>query len=131
MNQDDYKKLLNEALDPIKKQLEDPDTGLAAINNRLNDPDNGLAAINNRLNDPDNGLAAISKRLNDPDTGLTAINRRLDANTAAVVELESTIKGYADAYKTNKTNIERLDDRVIQLEDKTGIIPPPELTIQR
>lgn len=62
------KEVVTEAVDPIKKQLEDPDTGLASIN----------------------------RRLEDPDTGLAAINRRLDANTAAVVELESTVKGYAD-----------------------------------
>lgn len=55
----------------------------------------------------------------------------MDANTTAVVELESTIKGYADAYKTNKANIERLDNRVTKLEDNVGIIPPLEFTIQR
>lgn len=89
MNQDDFKKILNEALKPIKQQLE------------------------------------------DPEDGLSALNRRMDANTAAVVELESTVKGYADAYKTNKANIERLDDRVTKLEDNAGIIPPSEFAIQR
>ncbi len=49
----------------------------------------------------------------------------------SVITTETTIKGYADAYKTNKANIERLEDRVIQLEDKAGVIPPPEFIIQR
>ncbi len=96
MNQDGFKKLLNEALEPIKKQL-----------------------------------VSVEGELNDPVTGLAAINNRLDANTTAVVELETTIKGYADAYKTNKANIEKLDDRVIKLEDKAGLVSPPEFTIQR
>lgn len=73
----------------------------------------------------------IKEQLNNHDTGLAAINRRLDTNTAAVVELESTIRGYADAYKTNKANIERLDDRVSTLEDRSGITSPPELIIHR
>lgn len=55
----------------------------------------------------------------------------MNANTAAVVELESTIKGYADSYKTNKANIERLDNRVTKLEDNPGITPPLEFAIQR
>lgn len=79
----------------------------------------------NRAVDP------IKEQLSDPDTGLAAINRRLDANTAAVVEVESTLSGYADAYKTNQANIERLDVRVSELEENAGIIPPPELVIQR
>lgn len=90
-----------------------------------------IKPVLDQLNDPDTGLRAINKRLDDPDAGLAAINRRLDANTAAVVELESTVKGYADACKTNKANIERLDDRVSELETNAGITPPPELTIQR
>lgn len=103
MNQDDFRKLLDEALEPIKKQLGDPNTGLVALN----------------------------QKIEDPDSGLPALNGRMDANTAAIIELESTIKGYADAYKTNKANIERLDDRVTKLEDRAGIVPPPEYTIQR
>lgn len=103
MTPDDFKNLLDEALNPIKKQLEDPDSGLAALNQQLGNLDAGLAALNSRV----------------------------DANTAAVVDLESTINGYADAYKTNKANIERLDDRVTKLEDNAGIIPPPEFSIQR
>lgn len=96
MNQDNFKKLLEEALEPFNKRFD-----------------------------------KVEEQLNNPDYGLPALNSRMDANTAAVVELESTVKGYADAYKTNKANIERLDDRVIKLEDDAGIMTPPELTIQR
>lgn len=70
------KEVVGEAVDPIKKQL---------------------GRVVNRLD-------GIEGQLNDPDIGLTAINRRLDANTAAVVELEATVKGYADMYKINDSN---------------------------
>ena len=73
----------------------------------------------------------IKEQLNDPDIGLAAINKRLDANTAAIVQLESTVNGYGDMYKINKSNIERLDDRVAELEENADITPPPELAIQR
>ncbi len=86
--------------------------------------DKVLESINKRFD-------GIEEQLNDSDSGLPALNRRMDVNTEAIVELESTIKGYADAYKTNKVNIERLDDRVSKLEDNSGIIPPPEFAIQR
>lgn len=50
-------------------------------------------------------LNGVTSRLDDPDTGLVAINRGLDANTGAIVELEKTVKGYADMYKINDSNI--------------------------
>lgn len=79
----------------------------------------------------DEALYPIKKQLEDPDSGLGAINRRLDANTAATVELESTIKGYADAYKVNKKNIERLDERLTTVEDQLDIQPSDQLVIHR
>lgn len=39
---------------------------------------------------------------------LDGVVRRLDANTAAIVELESTVNGYADMYKINDSNIRRI-----------------------
>lgn len=43
--------------------------------------------------------------------------------------IETTIKGYADSYVTNKDHIGRLNKRVATVEDKLGIQPPAELTI--
>lgn len=94
MNQDDFKKILDEALESINKRFD-----------------------------------RVEGQLNDLDTGLPALNRRMDANTASVVELESTIKGYADMYKVNNSNSNKLEKRIEILEDKSGITPPPELTL--
>lgn len=103
------KEVVNEAVDPIKQQLD---------------------GVVSRLDDPDTGLAAINRRLDDPDTGLATINRRLDANTAAVVELESTVKGYADMYKINDSNIRRMEKRLEPLEEDAGMDVPPELKLE-
>lgn len=89
------KEVVNEAVDPTKKQLD-----------------------------------GVVTRLDDPDTGLEAINRRLDANTAAVVELESTVKGYADMYKINDSNIRRMEKRLEPLEEEAGINVAPELKLE-
>lgn len=83
MNQDDFKKLLDDALEPIRKDLE--------------------------------------------EVKETQEQRVLPS----VITTETTVKGYADAYKTNKANIERLDERVAKLEDNSGITVPSDLAIQR
>lgn len=66
MNQDDFKKLLENALEPIKKQIEDPDTGLNAINKQLNDPDTGLKRINDKLD----ALSGDIEQLHDDVKGI-------------------------------------------------------------
>lgn len=49
----------------------------------------------------------------------------------SVTELEVTVKSYADAYKVNKGNIERLDERLTTVEDELEIRPSDQLAIQR
>lgn len=93
--------VVNKAVEPIRKQLEDPDTGLVAIN----------------------------RRLDDPDTGLKRLNNRMDANTAAVMELEKTVKGYGDMYKINDSNIRKMEKRLETLEEDVGVKVPPELQL--
>lgn len=46
-----------------------------------------------------------------------------------VAYIETTVKGYADSYVTNKDHIGRLNKRVTTVEDKLGIQPAEELTI--
>lgn len=47
----------------------------------------------------------------------------------AVTELEVTVKSYADSYKINKHNIERLHTRLITVEDKLDVEVPEELKV--
>ena len=97
MNQDNFKKLLEETLEPIKKDLQEVKKDLQEVKY--------TQAEHTEI---------LGKRV-----------------LPSVITTETTVKGYADAYKTNKANIERLDDRVIKLEDRAGITPAPEFTIQR
>lgn len=122
MTTHDFKKILDDSLTPIKKQLGD-------IEERLDDPDNGLTAVNKRLDHVESGLVAINKGLDDPENGLTAINRRLEANTGSLVTIERDIKAYGDMYKINNSNAKKLEKRVGDLEENAGIIPPPEFVL--
>lgn len=47
----------------------------------------------------------------------------------SVTEIEVTIKSYADSYKINKGNIERLDERLTTVEDQLEIQPSDQLAI--
>lgn len=96
MTTDDFKKILDNSLTPIKKQLGD-----------------------------------IEERLDDPKNGLVAINRRLDANTGSLVTIERDIKAYGDMYKINNSNARKLEKRVEDLEENTGIIPPHGSFLQK
>lgn len=55
----------------------------------------------------------------------------LDSHTGSLMSIEATLEGYADAYKVNKGNIERLDERLAKAEDQLDIPVSPELAIQR
>lgn len=74
-------------------------------------------------------LSVVNSKLDDPDTGLKRINERLDANTAAVIELEKTVKGYADSYKANDDNIRKVEKRLETLEEDAGVNVPQELQL--
>lgn len=83
----------------------------------------------------------MAKDNNRIDAKLDAIIGNLDSLTKAVSEIkdtqdnkvlpsvtttEITLKSYADSYKTNKFNIDRLDNRVTTIEDNLGIDPPED-----
>lgn len=72
----------------------------------------------------------IIQRLDDPDTGLKILNDRMDANTAAVVKLESTVNGYGDMYKINDSNIRKMEKRLETVEEDAGIEVPPEFHLE-
>src|SRR3989337_2959629 len=85
--------------------------------------------VNTAIEPINQRLYGITGRLDDPDTGLKRINERLDANTAAVMELEKTMKGYGDMYKINDSNIRKIEKRVETLEENVGLESPQEFTL--
>lgn len=47
----------------------------------------------------------------------------------SVTELEVTVKSYADSYKINKHNIERVDTRLTTVEEELNIEVPQNLKV--
>ncbi len=47
----------------------------------------------------------------------------------SVTELEITVKSYADSYKINKHNIERVDTRLTTVEEELNIKVPEDLKV--
>lgn len=114
---------LKDLLEIVKDKVDRMETFQNVTMQQVRDIKSQQSVMNGKLD-------GIEKRLDDPDTGLAAINRRLDANTAAVVELESTVKGYADMYKINDSNIRRMEKRLELLEEDAGRNVPPELKLE-
>lgn len=61
---------------------------------------------------------------------LDEMQESLETNTAAVIELESTVKGYADMYKVNDSNIRRMEKRLEALEENAEVDAPNELKLE-
>lgn len=92
--------------------------------------DNDLKKIADLVDERINkALEPVKQQLEDPDTGLKRISRKLDANTESVVTIEREIKAYADSYKENQRNIERLDIRLNTVEEELSIEPPEDLRV--
>lgn len=76
-------------------------------------------------------LDNMQQSLDSHTDKLASMEETLDSHTASLMNIEATLEGYADAYKVNKSNIERLDERLSKAEDQLDIPVPPELAIQR
>lgn len=73
----------------------------------------------------------VNKAVDPIKEDLQEVKVTLENHTASLMSIEATLEGYADAYKTNKANIERLDDRLTTVEDHLEIHPSDQLVIQR
>lgn len=66
--------------------------------------------------------SVMNKKMDD-------MKETLDSNTGSLVEIELKLDSYADSYKMNKHNIERLDTRLNTVEDELTIEPPEDLKV--
>jgi len=61
---------------------------------------------------------------------LDNMNNTLDANTGSLMTIEKELKGYADMYKINDSNIRKMEKRLETLEEDTGVEVAPELQLE-
>ena len=118
---------IKELLEIVKDKVDRMESFQNVTMQQARDIKDQQSVMNKKLDTIEKRAGGIEEQLSDPDTGLEAINRRLDANTGAVMELEKTVKGYADMYKVNDSNIRKMQKRLETVEENAGIEIPSEL----
>ena len=102
MSNDDFKKILNEAIKPLSDAQEEFRKDLSGVKEDLSGVKEDQADLRR----------IIEERVLPP-----------------LVYIETTVKSYADRYVINEDHIGRLDKRLKKVEDNLGIQPAQELTI--
>ncbi len=77
MNQDDYKRILEEALDPIKKQLEDPKSGLKRINHKLDALWDQTVRLTENIEEVKDAVKSQTAVLNQTNDNMEKVDKRL------------------------------------------------------
>lgn len=116
MSNDDFKKLLDEAIKPLREDI----TG---IKGDITDIKGDVTDIRGDIT----GIRGDIKRLEADQADLRGIIE--ERVLPPLIYIETTVKGYADQYVTNKDHIRRLDKRLNTVEEDLGIQPPQELII--
>ncbi|MBU1031740.1 hypothetical protein KKE03_02335 [Patescibacteria group bacterium] len=108
MNQGDFKKLLDESLEPIKETLDE----------------HGQI-----LNKHSQRLETLQSSLKTVQSSVVTMENTLETVQSSVATIENTINAYGDMYKINNSNAKKLEKRIEPLEENAGITPPPEYTL--
>lgn len=77
----------------------------------------------------DEALSPLRKDIQSLKEDVSSLKEDVSSLKASVIYLEQTVGSYADSYKENQRNIEKLDTRLVTAEDKLGIEPPEELKV--
>ncbi|MBI4037349.1 hypothetical protein HY385_02910 [Candidatus Daviesbacteria bacterium] len=104
MNDDNFKIILEEALNPIKEQL----GSLDSIKKQLEDPRTGLKRVNGKLD-----------ALWDQTVKLTE----------AMEETKETLKSQDNNLNRTSDDVAKVNKRLTKVEDQLGIVPPSELAL--
>ena len=103
MNQDDFKKLLDEALEPIKQKQDSHTTE----------------------------LTNLASTLDSHTTDLSNIKDKLESHSGALANIESQLDAYGDTYKINDSNIRKVEKRLETLEENADISPPSDFILAK
>ena len=79
----------------------------------------------------DEALKPVNQRLDDFSKELAGVKNTIETRVLPpLVYIETTVKGYADMYKINDSNIRRMEKRLKTLEENTGVEVPPEFQLE-
>jgi hypothetical protein len=63
------------------------------------------------------------------DEALEPIKEDISVLKGSVLSIEQIMTSYADSYKINQHNIERVDTRLTTVEEELNITPPEDLKV--
>ena len=115
MTKDDTNNLKN-TLRPLKDLLE-------IVKNKVDKMETFQNVTMQQVRDIKDQQSVINGKLDE-------MQQTLDAHTGSLMTIEKELKGYADMYKINDSNIRRMEKRLETLEEDTGLDVPPELRLE-
>lgn len=77
MNEDDFKRILEKALDPIKKQLGDPESGLKKTNEKLDALWDQTVKLTEDTEEIKEAFKSQKKNLNQTSDNVVKVDKRL------------------------------------------------------
>ncbi len=111
MNDSDFKKLrelIKEELRPIKDIVE---------------------MVKKRVDGQELHINVTAENVRSVKEQQSIMNEKLDSHSASLMSIEAKLESYADSYKINQHNIERVDTRLTAVEDNLGIESPEDLKV--
>lgn len=142
MTQNDFKRLLEESLKPIKEEQIDLRKSLEDSLKPIRDEqikfkksvDKSFGLIRKEQTKFKKTVDKSFDSIREEQKSLTEEQKELrkfmeERILPPVIYVETTIKSYADRYVANEDHIRRLDKRLSAVEEDLGIHPPQELSI--
>lgn len=112
----DDSKTLKEELRPLKDLLE-------IIKDKVDRMESFQNVTMQQVRDIKSQQSVINGKLDE-------MQETLDAHTGSLMTIERDIKGYADMYKINDSNIRKMEKRLEAVEGNAGISVPSELQLE-
>ncbi|OGE14348.1 hypothetical protein A3F00_05470 [Candidatus Daviesbacteria bacterium RIFCSPHIGHO2_12_FULL_37_11] len=135
--------IIKHKIDILDVSRTDQSASIYLMRDQLSVMNSKFDEMGKTLNDPATGLAAINKQLNDPSTGLKRLNERIDAIweqttdlTEDMAETQDISNSHTKALRqimadtqNSRDNTKKLDKRLNLIEEKSGIKIPPEFQL--
>ncbi|KKQ67165.1 MAG: hypothetical protein US86_C0001G0092 [Candidatus Daviesbacteria bacterium GW2011_GWA2_38_24] len=101
MDEKSFKKILSEALMPLREDIKDLKQDVGGLKQDV----------------------GVLKK------DMSMLGEDVDILKGSVINIEQTMASYADSYKINQHNIERVDTRLSSVEENLGIEPSEDLKV--
>lgn len=127
---------LKELVEVLKNKVDHQELYLTTTAGNVRSVKEQQSVINEKLDTVIKDLDKVEGQLNNPESGLKRINEKLDALwdqtgelTVVAENVKESIKNQATFLNRTNDNIRKIDKRLSGVEHRSGIVPPPELTL--